>query len=244
MSRTEVSIQGQPRGVRNNNPLNIKHVPGQEWYGQIGVDWIDLDDHAKGGYCIFKFPWQGYRAGFVTMKTYQRLRLAADGSAIDTVSEIIQRWAPRVPSGTENPHQALYISFVRRKMGVAKGEHVDVEDYKTVCGLVDAMVYFECGVEKPFGRLTKQHLHRGAIEADIEPPKDTASMDTTLKATKVAGVGGAAAVAAPFALESVTPALPFLTRVVEIAPWVIGAIAGVALIYAGYRIWRGHRSGV
>ena len=234
----------QPRGVRNNNPGNVKWFPGsEEWYGQMGVDWIDPLDHSKGGFVITEKAWQGYRIIAKTLLTYQRNRLAADGSAIDTVAEVIQRWAP---AGPENPHQAQYIAFVRRKMGVEKGAHIDCECYATMEGLIGAMAQFETGIEKPFGSITRDALRRGIVETGIEPPRNKvgAGADPTMKATKTAGVATAAAAAAPFALADITPAFPFLSKAIQLAPWLIGAIAFGAVCYIGYRVWRSHQHGV
>ena len=227
------------RGVRNNNPGNIRHNQHNEWYGQIGVD--------EDGFCIFEFAWQGYRAILKILITYQRLRLAEDGSAIDTIAEIIQRWAPI----DDNPDQPFYIQFLRRKLVVEKGQHVDVEDAETAGKLLDGIGHFECGIEKPFGRMTGDHIRRGIRECQVKSKRPPEKDDMSLKSTKGAVVAGAAAVAAPAALPAVAdfvsgaaPVLPFFSQIIELAPWVIGAAAFALLGYAVYRMIRSHWYGV
>lgn len=69
-----------PRGLRNNNPLNIKYTPQAEpWVGQVGTD---------GDFCIFQSMELGYRAAFRLLHTYNMKY------RIFTVQEIIYRWAP------------------------------------------------------------------------------------------------------------------------------------------------------
>ena len=49
-----------PRGLRNNNPLNIRKG-AQRWQGQTGND---------GAFCIFESMEYGYRAAFRLLHTY------------------------------------------------------------------------------------------------------------------------------------------------------------------------------
>ena len=79
MKKRKKTIQ-LPRGLRNNNPLNIRYTKGAEpWQGQVGTD---------GGFCIFQSMELGYRAAFRLLHTYNvKYR-------IFTVQEIIYRWAP------------------------------------------------------------------------------------------------------------------------------------------------------
>ena len=64
-----------PRGLRNNNPLNIRKS-AQPWQGQRGND---------GKFCIFESMEMGYRAAFRVLNTYNRKH------NIYSVREIIYR---------------------------------------------------------------------------------------------------------------------------------------------------------
>lgn len=50
-----------PRGIRNNNWLNIKYSPRNRWKGQVGND---------GTFCIFSDPVFGIRAARKILKSY------------------------------------------------------------------------------------------------------------------------------------------------------------------------------
>lgn len=69
-----------PRGLRNNNPLNIRWTLGtRPWQGQKGHD---------GQFVIFETMEDGYRAAFRVLDSYNKKH------NIYSVREIIYRWAP------------------------------------------------------------------------------------------------------------------------------------------------------
>lgn len=112
------------RGLRNNNPLNIRHN-ADTFQGEI-----------KGNDKSFKtfssMPY-GYRAAFVTLATY----LSRDWN---TIEKIISRWAP--PS--ENNTQA-YISTVVKYSGVAADEVLTATSGDKYILIVSAMSFVENG---------------------------------------------------------------------------------------------------
>ena len=72
-----------PRGLRNNNPLNIRHN-ADVFQGEIqGTD--------KSFKTFSTLPF-GYRAAFVTLATYN-----ARGQ--NTIEKIISRWVPPIEKG-------------------------------------------------------------------------------------------------------------------------------------------------
>lgn len=74
------------RGVRNNNPGNIRLVPGVEWVGQcFGAD---------TDFCTFSDPKYGVRAIAEILHSYW----VRDG--IRTISGAIMRWAPPTENNT------------------------------------------------------------------------------------------------------------------------------------------------
>lgn len=86
-----------PRGVRNNNPGNIRKNPNFVWHGEKGVD--------EKGFVIFDTPENGYRAMARTLTTYYNKR------GLKSIAQIISRYAP--PS--ENP-TSEYIKTVSTKI--------------------------------------------------------------------------------------------------------------------------------
>jgi len=100
-----------PRGIRNNNPLNIRRG-ANAWQGLAAVQ-TDPD------FCQFESLEWGWRAAFVllTETYYKRYRL-------DTVRNIVKRWAP--PADHNNT--VLYIDNVCRLTGLAPDEPLGAPD--------------------------------------------------------------------------------------------------------------------
>ena len=85
-----------PRGIRNNNPGNIR--AGDPWRGLTGED--------DAGFCIFDTPEHGIRALAKILIAYQ-VRWG-----LRTISEMICRWAPPVENDTPS-----YIQSVCKAVG-------------------------------------------------------------------------------------------------------------------------------
>ncbi len=129
-----------PRGIRNHNPGNIDFNPK--------VKWQNLDDPPTDGrFCRFKTAPDGIRALCRVLITYQDKRQAADGSKIDTVREIVERWAPPVENDT-----SAYAAAVRRSLGLDGPEQegeIDVHQYECMKPLVKAIIKHENG-QQPY----------------------------------------------------------------------------------------------
>ncbi|MBQ8501581.1 MAG: hypothetical protein IJ494_04630 [Bacteroides sp.] len=74
----------KPRGLRNKNPLNIRHGVSR-WQGRIS-------EQSDPDFVIFRSMAMGYRAAWKLMESY-RFRLLDEGKAYNLVN-IIHRWAP------------------------------------------------------------------------------------------------------------------------------------------------------
>ena len=123
-----------PRGIRNFNPGNIRHAKGVRWQG-MAVAQSDTN------FVQFNGPRWGIRAIARVLITYQDKRLAADGSRIDSVREIVERWAP----ASENDTKA-YTLQVARAMGLDPDfEGVDLYQYDAMRALVLAIIRHENG---------------------------------------------------------------------------------------------------
>ena len=81
----------QPRGIRNNNPLNIRHSADQ-WQGA-------REEQKDKSFVQFKTMAYGYRAAWKTLQSYYN-RFCAQSRAF-TVRNIIGRWAPPKENDTE-----------------------------------------------------------------------------------------------------------------------------------------------
>lgn len=114
-----------PRGIRNNNPLNIRI--GNTWLGEV----TNPTDDEFEQFVHVSF---GLRAGFILLKRYiNRYKL-------NTIEKIISRWAP----GNENNTHS-YIDHVAKSMNIEPDTPLLYEDQNTMCALVFTMVYVENG---------------------------------------------------------------------------------------------------
>lgn len=134
------------RGIRNNNPGNIKKTT-IEWEGQI-------DSEDEQTFAVFSAPWWGLRAIAKILTTYYRKH------HLDTPNKIISRWAP---SSDDNPEQA-YALFIANRLGVNPDDQLEVDDYKIMKQLMQAIVQFENGTD-PYS----WEYDAGLILAGIEP---------------------------------------------------------------------------
>lgn len=119
-----------PRGIRNNNPLNIRK--GSNWQGEREVQTDNTFEE-------FKSMQYGIRAGFKLIKRYMS---GYNGltKPFDTIELIVRRWAPP----TENATQS-YIDHVARECGLSPKQHLSFYDKKVMCDIVSAMIHVECG---------------------------------------------------------------------------------------------------
>lgn len=113
------------RGLRNNNPGNIEASNQNPWAGQSGSD---------GRFAKFETPEHGIRALGRNLISYQN-------KGVDTVSEIINRWAP--PS--DNNDTAAYISSVCKQLGVKPDQQINAANPDTLKALCAAIINHENG---------------------------------------------------------------------------------------------------
>lgn len=124
----------EPRGIRNNNPLNIRK--GNDWQGEI-------QPQTDKAFEQFVSMEMGLRAGFIIIRNYFKKR-----PAVNTITTIISRWAP--PS--ENVTTA-YVREVSRRSGIGPDEPLKFDEKNKLCRIVQAMCWVECGQEVSFGRI-------------------------------------------------------------------------------------------
>jgi hypothetical protein len=121
-----------PRGIRNNNPLNLEYHSGQ---GAVGSD---------GRFGVY-----GSMVAGVTAAERQLLRYQ-DRYGLTTMRAMINRWAP---PGENN--SSAYASFVARRMGVGLDDKVSLRDSRMAESMVRAMARAENGREIDGGAVSK-----------------------------------------------------------------------------------------
>ena len=97
-----------PRGIRNNNPLNIRRSK-DKWKGMRAVQ-------SDAQFCQFESLEWGWRAAFwlLTRTYYHKYRLF-------TIRAIVQKWAPAIENDTK-----AYIANVSRLTGIDPDEPIGI----------------------------------------------------------------------------------------------------------------------
>ncbi|MDD4556520.1 MAG: structural protein [Alphaproteobacteria bacterium] len=119
-----------PRGIRNNNPGNIRYN-GTAWKGLATPP-------TDGAFCIFTHPEFGLRALAKLLRNYNRYY------GIRTIKSIINRFAP----DTEN-NTTAYIQSVCKATGFADYQQLDLEVESVLLPLMKAIIKHENG-QQPY----------------------------------------------------------------------------------------------
>lgn len=226
------------RAVRNNNPGNIEKNP--EWQGLMPLEEMTDAQRNESRFAVFKSPTWGFRAMGRNLITYQDKRRAADGSVIDTVREIITRWAPpkrQLPDGTfvvENDTEA-YIKRVCALTGFEDSDTLDMHLYAHVAPVVKAIATVECGG----WFFDDAELEEGMRLAGVVKQKALAE-SSTIKATTVATAATGLGLVAE-AVQQIAPATGVIREVASYAPQAAMAfviILGCYVIYKLYSDWK------
>lgn len=128
-----------PKGIRNNNPLNIRNSDAYDWDGEIGSDFED--------FVIFDTPENGIRAAARLLKTYR------EKYGLTTIAGIVSKWAPDNENDT-----ASYIKSVSLKTNISANADLNDADYVDI---VAAMIYHENGQNPYAAETIKTHVERG-----------------------------------------------------------------------------------
>lgn len=142
-----------PRGIRNNNPGNIR-IGKTRWEGQKQVqndpDFIEFED-----------PLHGLRALMRLLAVY-RVKYG-----LDTVESLINRFAPPKENATDT-----YIYRVAKALGVKRTAVIDVTAKPVLEGLARAIVTQENGLPpegRPSGWYPPEVYARAAELALLQP---------------------------------------------------------------------------
>lgn len=119
-----------PRGIRNNNPLNIRK--GNNWKGERKVQ----TDKAFEEFETLQY---GLRAG---LKLIRNQISGFNGSRpkFNTIGKLIKVWAP--PSENQT---LRYVDFVCQAVGKQPFDIIREDDQKLICEIARAMAFVECG---------------------------------------------------------------------------------------------------
>ena len=127
------------RGIRNNNPLNIRHGKSR-WEGRTRVQ-------TDAEFVTFKSMAYGYRAAWKLMETYQ-LRLRMEGKSY-TLENIIHRWAPPEDNNDTQAYLRTVIRLLDYKVGGRQPlpSPSTKEGHRVFARILMAMTCVECGIK-------------------------------------------------------------------------------------------------
>lgn len=121
----------QPRGIRNNNPLNIRK--GSSWKGERPVQ----TDQAFEEFVSMEW---GVRAGIKLIKNHIT-GFNGKRPPANTIKKLISVWAPVTENNTE-----AYIRTVCQQTAIGRNDLLHANDRRSIIAIARAMAYVECGV--------------------------------------------------------------------------------------------------
>lgn len=144
-----------PRGIRNNNPGNIRLSPTR-WQGQ-------KDAQLDTSFVEFTAPVWGLRAMMRLLLTYHVKY------GLDTVESIINRWAPPHENATDH-----YIYSVARHIKKSRRDRLDMFDPALMIALCEAITRHENGAppagEPPFWYAPALYAEAAAMLPQVSTP--------------------------------------------------------------------------
>jgi len=221
---TTQNTGAMPRGIRNNNPGNLRRS-NDPWQG-LAEQQTDSD------FFVFKSPVYGIRALARTLIAYQ------DKHGLSTIRTLITRWAPAAENNTES-----YIKAVAGESGRHPDQPLDLHTYADLQPLVTAIIQHENG-QQPY---SATQIDKALVLAGVEPPAPSLQKSRTVKGGQTAtaatvGVGVLEAVR-----ESIDPARDALLTIAPYLDAVKWLLLGVTLIGIAVMVWAridDHRKGL
>lgn len=127
----ETTGKKEPRGIRNNNPLNIRK--GSNWKGERPVQ----TDQAFEEFVSMEW---GIRAGIKLIKNHIT-GFNGKRPPANTIKKLIGVWAPANENNTD-----AYIRTVCDQTAIRRNDLLHADDRRSIIAIARAMAYVECGV--------------------------------------------------------------------------------------------------
>ncbi|HAU5653771.1 TPA: lytic transglycosylase catalytic [Citrobacter freundii] len=139
--------QGEPRGIRNNNPGNI------DFRGQSGATL----EKPGGRFARFETAYDGLKA--LSRQLMRYFEGKTTGKPLQTLNDIISTWAP----GNEN-NTGAYIANLSKMMGVAPDAILNLKDPQVMTSLMNGIIHHENGRNPYPGELVRMAAGGGTSQ--------------------------------------------------------------------------------
>lgn len=211
-----------PLGIQLNNPGNIEK----------GIRWQGLaDKQAHPRFATFKTSNDGLRAIAKILITYATQRRARDGSPIDTLQEIAERWAPKEDKNNPIAYAKILSSFA----GIPPVTEIDLHNLETITKVIGGIVRAECGRHGTREWFSNSELRQAAMAAGIRPaPTPAKSLATAVGSSAGAGTIDQLQNIITQTQDSVMP----LTWYLDCARWALLALALISAAMTIYLVFR------
>lgn len=120
-----------PRGIRNNNPLNIRK--GSSWKGERAKQSDPKFEE------FISMEW-GIRAAFRLMRNHIT-GFKGSRPRMNTIRKLVAVWAPPSENATDR-----YVQLVCEKTGYKESMVIDPDSQTMMVKIARAMAFVECGV--------------------------------------------------------------------------------------------------
>jgi hypothetical protein len=138
MNESYLGLTNAPRGIRNNNPGNIKYYATNNWQGKVNVaqntDAIDPNDNEPTFEQFTSYPY-GIRAMIYLIKN----SYIANG--YNTLDTILDRYDPG--------HSNSYLQYLSTRVNIPTTQSIGVNDETAIKKLIQALARWENGQTDP-----------------------------------------------------------------------------------------------
>jgi hypothetical protein len=176
-----------------------------------------------GRFLAFESNVMGVRAIVVTLITYYDKRVARDGSRIDTLREVVARWAP----ATEN-NVGAYATHLGHLLDMDPDQPVNIKHPEIMFGLVKGIIRHENGRDCCSDDEIREGMRRAGIVAPPPPLTKSGAVQSQAVTTATVSAGGAVA-----AITAAAPAVPVLRDIADFAreyPVELAVVGGLVVL--------------
>ena len=150
----------EPRGIRNNNPLNIRLSWRNKWKGQTPPSPSPTGEgRGEAAFCQFESMKWGIRAAFVLIHNYIHIY------GLHTIQAVVTRWAPVVDRNDPDSYAARVRELMEKS---SVNYRLDFSNGADMVRLVYAMAIVENGTRISYHAIMEGYA-MACADMNIEP---------------------------------------------------------------------------